>query len=81
MNQYFIYIKAKWNVMHFVAKDNLFEDHPWTLGYYLGLQSNKVGECMFPTFEESIIDVNKQSDSQVFLVITNHYPTYVKLAT
>ena len=59
--------------MHFVAKDTLFEDYPWTLGYYLTLQSNQAEEFIFPTFEEAVVDVNDQSDSQVSQVFSRAY--------
>ena len=59
--------------MHFVAKETLFEDYPWTLGYYLTLQSNQAEEFIFPTFEEAVVDVNDQSDSQVSQVFARAY--------
>ena len=59
--------------MHFVAKETLFEDYPWTLGYYLTLQSNQAEEFIFPTFEEAVVDVNDQSDSQVSQVFSRAY--------
>ena len=59
--------------MHFVAKESLFEDYPWTLGYYLTLQSNKEEEFLLPTFEEAIVDVNEQADSQVSQMFSRAY--------
>lgn len=56
-----------------VAKDSLFNDYIWTIGYYLTLQMNGNLEEMFPTFLKSIINVNDESDSKVSAVFTRAF--------
>ena len=56
-----------------MSKDNLFEDYPWTIGYYLTLQNNTEHEYLFPSFEEHIVDANDEADSKVSQVFTRCY--------
>ena len=61
------------DVVHMVAKETLFMDYIWTIGYYLTLQNDGSEEKMFPSFYDSIINEDNKSDSKVAAVFTRAF--------
>ena len=53
--------------MHYVAKETLFDDYIFSIGYYLTLQSDGESSNMFPSFKDSVIDGDSKSNSRVAL--------------
>ena len=51
--------------MHYVAKETLFDDYIFSIGYYLTLQSDGESSDMFPSFKDSVIDGDSKSNSRV----------------
>ena len=49
--------------MHYVAKETLFDDYIFSIGYYLTLQSDGESSDMFPSFKDSVIDGDSKSNS------------------
>ena len=48
-----------------VAKDSFIDDYIWTIGYYLTLQPNGQLQYLFPSYVDSVLDVNEESDSKI----------------
>ena len=48
-----------------VAKDSFLDDYIWTIGYYLTLQPNGQLQYLFPSYVDSVLDVNEESDSKI----------------
>ena len=61
------------DVIHFVARDILFEDYVSSLGYYLTLQYDGNFHYIYPTYYESVIGQEDASDSHISKVFTKAF--------
>ena len=48
-----------------VSKESLLDDYAWTIGYYLTLQTNGNLEVLFPSYIDSVINADDESDSKI----------------
>ena len=69
----YFYLVGEQDVVHVVAKETLFMDYIWTIGYYLTLQNDGNEEKMFPSYFDSIINDDNKSDSKVAAVFTRAF--------
>ena len=61
------------NIIHYVSKDLLFNDYIFGLGYYLVLQPDGSHECVYPSFDTSILNNENDSDSKMAHAFTHAY--------
>ena len=63
-----------------MSKDTLFEDYPFTLGYYLTLQNDTNCGVLFPSFDKSITNLNNEADSNVSKIFTRCFKIIHKIS-